>query len=89
MKLTGLAKAPQVTGGISTYGPTGDLAASQPRLMRYLVRPLILRFLVRRFEWRHPQAWAGFAPGRWSLAFRLGPHSVRLCLLVMHRPEAP
>jgi signal transduction histidine kinase len=45
-----VAKAPQVTGGISTYGPTGDLAASQPRLMKYLARPYV---------YRHPRAWGG------------------------------
>jgi hypothetical protein len=30
-------------------------------------QPMILRFLVRRFEWRHPQAWAGLllAAGLW------------------------
>jgi hypothetical protein len=42
------------------HAPTANLAPSQPVLMR---------LLVRSWEYRHPRAWAGvhFAAGVWNL----------------------
>jgi signal transduction histidine kinase len=63
MRVTGVAKAPQANGG-SMYAPTTEtVAASQPLIMRILVRP---------FAYRHPKAWGGveLASGAW--VFLLG-----------------
>jgi signal transduction histidine kinase len=51
MLVTGVAKAPQVTGGISMPAASDNVPSSQPALMR---------FLVRSWEYRHPRGWAGF-----------------------------
>jgi signal transduction histidine kinase len=58
MWVTGVAKAPQVTGGISTRAPNDD---ATPR------RPLIMRILVRPAAYRHPRAYGGacLAAGLW------------------------
>ena len=42
------------------YAPTGNVHSSQPVLMR---------FLVRSWEYRHPHVWSGFrfAAGVWNL----------------------
>ncbi len=48
--MTEVAKAPQLTGGIPIYAPTGN---ATPR------RPVLMRLLVRSWEYRHPRAWAG------------------------------
>ena len=58
MWVTGVAKAPQVTGGISTRAPNDN---ATPR------RPLIMRILVRPAAYRHPRAYGGacLAAGLW------------------------
>ena len=58
MWVTGVAKAPQVTGGISMRAPNDD---ATPR------RPLIMRILVRPAAYRHPRAYGGvcLAAGLW------------------------
>src|SRR6202161_4039460 len=58
MWVTGVAKAPQVTGGISMRAPNDDVT---PR------RPLIIRILVRRAAYRHPRAYgaASLVAGAW------------------------
>ena len=48
MQVTGVAKASQVPGGISMYAP-GDNAPSP--------RPVLMRFLVRSWEYRRPRLW--------------------------------
>ena len=50
MQVTGVAKAAQVTGGIPMYAPT-DNAPSQ--------RSVLMRFLVRSWEYRRPRLWVG------------------------------
>jgi signal transduction histidine kinase len=58
MWVSGVAKAPQVTGGIPMRAPNDDVT---PR------RPLIMRILVRRGAYRHPRAYGGacLAAGLW------------------------
>src|SRR3984957_13559400 len=58
MWVSGVAKAPQVTGGISMRPPNDD---ATPR------RPLIMRILVRPAAYRHPRAYGGacLAAGLW------------------------
>jgi signal transduction histidine kinase len=58
MWVTGVAKAPRVTGGISMRPPSDNVT---PR------RPLILRILVRPGAYRHPRAFGGacLAAGLW------------------------
>ena len=53
-----MAKASQITDGISSYATSDNVAASQPLLMRILVRPVV---------YRHPRAWGGvcLAAGVW------------------------
>jgi signal transduction histidine kinase len=60
MRVTGVAKAPQVTEGISMRAPSDKV--SPPR-------SLLMRFAVRSWEYRHPRVWAGFrfAAGVWNL----------------------
>src|ERR1700734_4289049 len=60
MRVTRVAKAPQVTGGISMLAPNDD---TPPR------RPLIMRILVRPAAYRHPRAYGGvcLAAGLWVL----------------------
>src|SRR5205823_855534 len=50
MQVTGVAKAPQVTGGISMYAPGDSVTPPQS---------LIMRFLVRSWEYRRPRLWVG------------------------------
>jgi signal transduction histidine kinase len=50
MGVTGVAKASQVTGGVSMRAPSDNFPASQPVLMR---------FLVRSWEYRRPRLWVG------------------------------
>jgi signal transduction histidine kinase len=58
MWVTGMAKAPQVAGGISMRGANED---ATPR------RPLVMRILVRPAAYRHPRAYGGvcLAAGLW------------------------
>ena len=58
MRVTGVAKAPQVTGGISMRAPNDG---ATPR------RSLIMRILVRPAAYRHPRAYGGvcLAAGLW------------------------
>jgi signal transduction histidine kinase len=58
MWVTGVAKAPQVTGAISMRAPSGDVTPPQPLIMRILVRPA---------AYRHPRAYGGacLAAGLW------------------------
>ena len=53
-----MVKTSQVTDGTLTYAPSDNVAASQPLLMRILVRPVV---------YRHPRAWGGvcLAAGVW------------------------
>jgi signal transduction histidine kinase len=57
MWVTGMAKASQVPDGISIYAPSEDSTASEPLIMRILLRPA---------AYRHPKAW-----GRVCLAVSL------------------
>ena len=50
MQATEVAKASQVTGGIPMYAPSDSFPSSQPVLMR---------FLVRSWEYRRPRLWVG------------------------------
>jgi signal transduction histidine kinase len=50
MEVTGVAKASQVPGGISRYAP-GDQATPS--------RSVLMRFLVRSWEYRRPRLWVG------------------------------
>ena len=50
MQVTGVAKASQVTGGVSMRAPSDNFPSSQPVLMR---------FLVRSWEYRRPRLWVG------------------------------
>src|SRR6516225_9674811 len=50
MQVTGVAKASQVTGGATTYGPGDNVTARQPWMMG---------FLVRSWEYRRPRLWVG------------------------------
>jgi signal transduction histidine kinase len=50
MQVTGVAKAPQVTGGIPMYAPAGNVPSS---------RSVLMRFLVRSWEYRRPRLWVG------------------------------
>ena len=50
MQVTGVAKASQVTGDVSRYAPGDNGSSSQPVMMR---------FLVRSWEYRRPRLWAG------------------------------
>jgi signal transduction histidine kinase len=58
MWVSGVAKAPQVTGGISMRAPSDNVTPRQP---------LIMRILVRRAAYRHPRAYGGacLAAGLW------------------------
>src|ERR1700733_8251500 len=58
MGVTGVAKAPQVTGGVSMRAPNDDAT---------LRRSLITRILVRPAAYRHPRAYGGvcLAAGLW------------------------
>ena len=47
---TGVAKAPQATGGVSTRAPGDNVPSSPPVLMGFLVRPR---------EYRRPRLWVG------------------------------
>jgi len=60
MWMTGVAKASQVTGVISMRPPSDNVTPP---------RSVLMRFLVRSWEYRHPRAWAGFrfAAGIWNL----------------------
>jgi signal transduction histidine kinase len=60
MWVTGVAKAPPVTGGITMHAPTDNLTPS---------RPLIMRILVRPYAYRHPRVFGrvGLAAGTWLL----------------------
>ena len=55
-----MARTSQVSGGISMRAPSDDVTPSQPVLMR---------LVVRSWEYRHPRVWAGFrfAAGVWNL----------------------
>src|SRR6202011_298442 len=75
MWVTGVAKAAQVTGGVSMRAPSDNVPSSQPVLMR---------FLVRSWEYRRPRLWVGvrFACGIFNVVLgvlllasfhRLGP----------------
>jgi len=50
MRVTRVAKAPQVTGGTSMRAPSDNVTPAQP---------LIMRILVRRAAYRHPRAYGG------------------------------
>jgi signal transduction histidine kinase len=50
MRVTGVAKASQVTGGIPMYAPAEKVAPS---------RSVLMRFLVRSWEYRRPRLWVG------------------------------
>jgi signal transduction histidine kinase len=50
MQVTGVAKAAQVTGGIPMYAPAEKVAPS---------RSVLMRFLVRSWEYRRPRLWVG------------------------------
>jgi signal transduction histidine kinase len=50
MWVSGVAKAPQVTGGTSMRAPSDNVTPAQP---------LIMRILVRRAAYRHPRAYGG------------------------------
>ena len=50
MRVTEVAKASQVTGGIPRYAPSDNFPSAQPVLMR---------FLVRSWEYRRPRLWVG------------------------------
>jgi signal transduction histidine kinase len=50
MWVTGVAKASQVTGGVPVHAPAANFPSSQPVLMR---------FLVRSWEYRRPRLWVG------------------------------
>ncbi len=50
MPVTGVAKASQVTGGVPVRAPSDNVLSSQPVLMR---------FLVRSWEYRRPRLWVG------------------------------
>ena len=50
MQVTGVAKASQVTGGVSMPAPGDNVVSRQPVLMR---------FLVRSWEYRRPRLWVG------------------------------
>jgi signal transduction histidine kinase len=62
MQVTAVAKAPQVTGGVSMRAPADNVPSS---------RSVLMRLLVRSFEYRHPRAWGvfRFASGVWNLFF--------------------
>ena len=57
MRVTGMAKAAQVADGIPAFAPRDDSAASEPLIMRILLRPA---------AYRQPKAW-----GRVCLAVSL------------------
>jgi signal transduction histidine kinase len=50
MRVTEVAKASQVTGGISVRAPSDNVASPEPLIMRFLLRPA---------AYRHPKAWGG------------------------------
>ena len=50
MQVTGVAKASQVTGGIPMYAPAEKVPPS---------RSVLMRFLVRSWEYRRPRLWVG------------------------------
>jgi hypothetical protein len=50
MWVTGVTKASQVTGGVPVHAPAANFPSSQPVLMR---------FLVRSWEYRRPRLWVG------------------------------
>jgi len=50
MQVTGVAKASQVPGGISRYAPGDQVTPS---------RSVLMRFLVRSWEYRRPRLWVG------------------------------
>jgi signal transduction histidine kinase len=50
MQVTGVAKASQVPGGISMYAPGDKITPS---------RSVLMRFLVRSWEYRRPRLWVG------------------------------
>ena len=50
MQVTGVAKASQVTDGISRHAPGDRLTSS---------RSVLMRFLVRSWEYRRPRLWVG------------------------------
>jgi signal transduction histidine kinase len=50
MWVTGVANASQAADGSSIHAPADNVAASQPLIMRILVRPQV---------YRHPRAWGG------------------------------
>jgi signal transduction histidine kinase len=58
MWVTGVARSPRVTGAVSAFSPTDNVAPK---------RPLIMRFLVRPAAYRHPRAYGGacLAAGLW------------------------
>jgi signal transduction histidine kinase len=60
MRVTGLVKASQVTGGISMRAPGEAVTSPEPLIMRVLLRPA---------AYRHPKAWGGVcsAVGLWLL----------------------
>jgi signal transduction histidine kinase len=63
MWVTGVAKAPQVTGGVSMRAPNDD---ATPR------RSLIMRILVRPAAYRHPRAYGGVCAAAGLWVFFLG-----------------
>src|ERR1700730_14515004 len=58
MWVSGVTKAPQITGGISMRAPSDNVTPRQPLIMRILVRPA---------AYRHPRAYGGacLAAGLW------------------------
>jgi signal transduction histidine kinase len=60
MRVTAVAKASQVPGGISMRAPGNNATPSEPLIMRILLRPA---------AYRHPKAWGGacVAVGLWLL----------------------
>jgi signal transduction histidine kinase len=50
MQVTGVGKESQVPGGISTYAPGSKVTPS---------RSVLMRFLVRSWEYRRPRLWVG------------------------------
>jgi signal transduction histidine kinase len=71
MRVTEVAKASQVTGGILVRAPSGNVAPPEPLIMRFLLRPA---------AYRHPKAW-----GRVCLAVSLWLFVLGVILLASGR----